>query len=144
MKKFLWFSFKKWWSKTDAAVQRAQQNWEQLFADSPVCHAHYSQSCKTSLGHVLSQDAALLPWELHTCNWDQDLAMYFLSQPNKHNAYSINSYRCTDKPSHGVTSLLAELTFPAPNTTHRCHVCICIRTATNKTWNETVHLLHSQ
>lgn len=67
---------------------------EQLFAHSPVCHTHYLQPYKPSSGQEPSHNEALLPWELCTCNWDQDLAIPMLSWPNKHNPRSINSYRC--------------------------------------------------
>lgn len=120
-------------------MQRAQQNKEQIFAPSPVSHPHYLQSCKTSLGHVLSQDAALLPWELHTCSWDQDLATYFLSRAKKQYEFL---------QMHGQTQ-------PRCNfTAGRAHVpCVgyssqiarllpFIRTLINKTWNKPVCSLH--
>lgn len=103
--------------KNDEAKQmlqsRALRHREQLFARSPACLAHYLQSCKPSLGQVLSQDEALLPWELCTCNWDQDLATSVLSWRKKHNPCYINSCRCADKPGPSITSLPAALTFPA-------------------------------
>lgn len=52
---------------------------------------------------------------------------------------SMNSYRCTDKPSHGATSLLAELMFHSSQIARSLPF---IRTLINKTWNKPVYSLH--